>query len=96
MIQISNETQLKEALNNDGAVFVLKHSTTCPISQAAFEEYEKFSNENPNLNCYFLTVQDAILLLKSIMLNMNLLKHFFSRMLMSIGMHLIGKLQVRL
>jgi bacillithiol system protein YtxJ len=59
MKQISDETELQEVLSNDGAVFVLKHSTTCPISQAAFEEYEKFSNDHPNINCYFLTVQDA-------------------------------------
>ncbi|WP_442595533.1 bacillithiol system redox-active protein YtxJ [Neobacillus sp. D3-1R] len=59
MKQINNETQLTEALNNEGLVFVLKHSTTCPISQAAFEEYQKFSQEHPELDCYFLTVQDA-------------------------------------
>ncbi|MHC0037335.1 bacillithiol system redox-active protein YtxJ [Pseudoneobacillus sp. C159] len=62
MKQIHHETQLKEVLNQGGAVFVLKHSTTCPISQAAFGEYEKFSNENAEIKCYYLTVQDARLL----------------------------------
>jgi bacillithiol system protein YtxJ len=59
MIQINSEEQLKDALNSNDNVFVLKHSTTCPISQAAFGEYEKFSEEHPELSCYFLTVQDA-------------------------------------
>jgi bacillithiol system protein YtxJ len=59
MKQIINETQLKDALNSDNLVFVLKHSTTCPISHAAFEEFGKFSLEHPELECYFLTVQDS-------------------------------------
>jgi bacillithiol system protein YtxJ len=59
MKQINSEEQLKNALSNDGLVFLLKHSTTCPISQAAFGEYEKFSETHPDVNCYFLTVQDA-------------------------------------
>lgn len=59
MKQINNETQLSDALNSDALVFILKHSITCPISQAAFEEYQKFSQDHPDINCYFLTVQDA-------------------------------------
>jgi bacillithiol system protein YtxJ len=59
MKQIHQETELREALNHAGPVFIMKHSTTCPVSQAAFTEYEKFSNENPESNCYFLTVQNA-------------------------------------
>lgn len=59
MIQINNQAEFVEAIKGEGLVFVLKHSTTCPISQAAYGEYEKFSNEHPEHNCYFLTVQDA-------------------------------------
>lgn len=59
MKQINNQSELVEAINGEGVVFVLKHSTTCPISQAAYGEYDKFSNEHPEQNCYFLTVQDA-------------------------------------
>lgn len=59
MKQINSTGQLSEAINGEGLVFVLKHSTTCPISQAAFGEYEKFTQEHPEANCYFLTVQDA-------------------------------------
>lgn len=59
MIQINNQAEFVEAIKGEGLVFVLKHSTTCPISQAAYGEYEKFSNEHPEHKCYFLTVQDA-------------------------------------
>jgi bacillithiol system protein YtxJ len=38
--------------------FFVKHSLTCPISQAAFEEYEKYSS-NSKIPCYFLAVQEA-------------------------------------
>lgn len=59
MKQINNETQLTEAINSADLVFVLKHSTTCPISQAAYEEYEQFANNHSDVACFFLTVQDA-------------------------------------
>ncbi|WP_200792881.1 bacillithiol system redox-active protein YtxJ [Bacillus massilinigeriensis] len=42
-------------------LFLLKHSLTCPISQSAFEEMEKFSGL-PEVNCYYLAVQEARLL----------------------------------
>jgi bacillithiol system protein YtxJ len=59
MKQINNQTDFLEAIKGEDLVFVLKHSTTCPISQAAYGEYEKFSQDHPEQNCYFLTVQDA-------------------------------------
>lgn len=59
MKQIHSIEQLSEAINDKGLVFVLKHSSTCPISHAAFGEYEKFTLEQPNSDCFFLTVQDA-------------------------------------
>ncbi|WNS74629.1 bacillithiol system redox-active protein YtxJ [Bacillus sp. DTU_2020_1000418_1_SI_GHA_SEK_038] len=37
---------------------VLKHSSTCPISQAAYEEYESFASEHENLPIYYLIVQE--------------------------------------
>lgn len=59
MKQINSDSQLIEAIKGEGLIFILKHSTTCPISHAAFLEYEKFSKEHTELSCYFLTVQDA-------------------------------------
>ncbi|MBB4824593.1 bacillithiol system protein YtxJ [Sporosarcina luteola] len=40
----------------EGAVFILKHSSTCPVSAAGFREFERFDTDIPK---YFLTVQTA-------------------------------------
>ena len=37
---------------------MLKHSTTCPISSAGYDEFAKFEN-NGNDHLYYLTVQDS-------------------------------------
>ncbi|HLO12031.1 MAG TPA: bacillithiol system redox-active protein YtxJ [Pseudoneobacillus sp.] len=59
MKQINSDSQLNEVIKGEGLVFVLKHSSTCPISQAAFTEYEKFAQGHSDLDCYYLIVQDA-------------------------------------
>lgn len=38
---------------------VFKASTTCNISQDAFREFEAFMSNNPNINSYYLYVQEA-------------------------------------
>lgn len=44
---------------DEGELFLLfKHSSTCPISQAAYEEYETFANENEIVKTYYLVVQE--------------------------------------
>lgn len=58
MDKIFSEDQLNQALEENNTLFLLKHSTTCPISQNAFEQYEKFSKEE-NVPCYYLYVQEA-------------------------------------
>ncbi|PLR83814.1 MULTISPECIES: bacillithiol system redox-active protein YtxJ [Bacillus] len=58
MNKINTVEQFDDAVNN-GAFLILKHSTTCPISQAAYEEFEKFTEDHPKVNSYYLTVQDA-------------------------------------
>ncbi|AKO94426.1 bacillithiol system redox-active protein YtxJ [Priestia filamentosa] len=58
MDKIFSEEQLNQALEENNTLFLLKHSTTCPISQNAFEQYEKFSKEE-NVPCYYLYVQEA-------------------------------------
>lgn len=42
--------------SKEGLALVLKHSTTCPISAAAYGEYNKFETDMPK---YFLKVQDS-------------------------------------
>lgn len=38
---------------------LIKHSLTCPISKAAFREYEKFVSNHPEVDTYYLYVQEA-------------------------------------
>ncbi|MDQ0156564.1 monothiol bacilliredoxin BrxC family protein [Robertmurraya andreesenii] len=40
MIKIESTEEFQQALKEDDHFFLLKHSLTCPISQAAYEEYE--------------------------------------------------------
>jgi bacillithiol system protein YtxJ len=42
----------------ESTFFLLKNSVTCPISQSAYEEYEKFA-EAQSQDFYYLNVQDA-------------------------------------
>jgi bacillithiol system protein YtxJ len=50
-----------EDVNNISATtyFILKNSTTCPISQAAFEEFEKFASDLSDEVFFYLNVQDT-------------------------------------
>ncbi|QED48967.1 bacillithiol system redox-active protein YtxJ [Cytobacillus dafuensis] len=50
--------EFDQTVQNAEQIMVLKHSSTCPISQAAFEEYESFASENKNLPIYYLIVQE--------------------------------------
>lgn len=59
MIKLNSEEEFNHALDKEEALFVLKHSITCPISQAAYKEYETFSTEQQAVPTYFLTVQEA-------------------------------------
>jgi bacillithiol system protein YtxJ len=51
--------QFTGLLENEQKFFLLKHSLTCPISHAAYQEYQKFADENQNVPVYFLAVQDS-------------------------------------
>lgn len=59
MEKLKSVEQFENAVAGQKGVLVLKHSLTCPISQAAFEEYHDFSGENPGVNMYYLAVQEA-------------------------------------
>lgn len=51
--------QFEEILNEKKTFLFVKHSLTCPISQSAFEEFEKFAEDYPSVATYYLYVQDA-------------------------------------
>ncbi|PWW26159.1 bacillithiol system protein YtxJ [Cytobacillus oceanisediminis] len=53
----SNEA-FDQAVKSGEQMLLLKHSSTCPVSGAAYEEYESFANEHKDLNIYYLVVQE--------------------------------------
>ncbi|MFE8703397.1 bacillithiol system redox-active protein YtxJ [Cytobacillus sp. FJAT-54145] len=59
MKKIDSVEQFDQAVNEGETIFILKHSLTCPISHAAYEEYEKFASEHLQNHTYYLAVQEA-------------------------------------
>lgn len=59
MNQLNTIEEFEQIVEKEKTVFVLKHSTTCPISQAAYEQYEKFTGEHNEIPAYVVTVQGA-------------------------------------
>ncbi|WP_315969839.1 bacillithiol system redox-active protein YtxJ [Bacillus testis] len=54
---IHTQQELEDQLKND-KVLIFKHSSTCPISAEAFVQYEKFTEEHPELTSLYLVVQE--------------------------------------
>lgn len=59
MKKISTIEEFDELLQTKQKFFMFKHSLTCPISYAAFEEYKEFINEHPEVTSFYLAVQEA-------------------------------------
>jgi len=57
--KIDTSSQLEDLLKKEDKFFLLKHSLTCPISHAAYQEYEKYAAENESVPTYYLAVQEA-------------------------------------
>jgi len=58
MQKIDSIEQFEQLVDSGETFFMLKHSTTCPISQAGYDEFAKYG-KNDDENLYFLTVQDS-------------------------------------
>lgn len=56
--KIETEEQLTKLLTND-TFLLFKHSLTCPVSAAAFDEYQSFISGKNDLKTAFLAVQEA-------------------------------------
>ncbi|MCB7159191.1 bacillithiol system redox-active protein YtxJ [Bacillus subtilis] len=56
---IQSEEEFKRIAEQEGVFVFLKHSTTCPISQAAFHEFGAFANQHEDVPAYYLQVQEA-------------------------------------
>ncbi|HZG60848.1 MAG TPA: bacillithiol system redox-active protein YtxJ [Anoxybacillus sp.] len=59
MEKIDSVEQFQEVLEKGKSFLFIKHSLTCPISQSAFEEYKKFAKAHPEIDTYYLYVQEA-------------------------------------
>jgi len=51
--------QFGQVLAEKQRFLLIKHSLTCPISRAAFDEYETFAADHPEMETYYLFVQEA-------------------------------------
>lgn len=58
MKKINSIEEFNQLAESDDLFFLVKHSLTCPISHAAFEEYNKFTGST-DVPCYYLAVQDS-------------------------------------
>ncbi|MBP3038896.1 bacillithiol system redox-active protein YtxJ [Bacillaceae bacterium Marseille-Q3522] len=59
MNTITSVEQFEKAIKENETVYIFKHSLTCPISAAAFEEYKNFSGDFNDTPVYYLAVQDS-------------------------------------
>lgn len=58
MEKIESVEEFDKLTESENPFFFMKHSLTCPVSQAAFDEYEKYAG-NSEVSCYYLAVQEA-------------------------------------
>lgn len=58
MKKFDSHEAFDQAVESGGQLLVLKHSSTCPVSGAAYEEYERFVKEHKDVNAYYLVVQE--------------------------------------
>ncbi|MDX8367492.1 bacillithiol system redox-active protein YtxJ [Cytobacillus sp. IB215665] len=58
-VKISSKEQFEKLINEHSKFLIMKHSLTCPISSSAFKEFEKYNNENEELQIFYLYVQES-------------------------------------
>ncbi len=56
---IESVDQFEELFQKHDEFLFIKNSLTCPISQAAFEEYQEFAEKHQDYPSYYLHVQDS-------------------------------------
>ncbi|WP_338472219.1 bacillithiol system redox-active protein YtxJ [Niallia sp. XMNu-256] len=56
--QLHSIEELHEFVGQPGKQFLFKHSTTCPISAKAFEEFKGFLSENPTSSAIVHVIED--------------------------------------
>jgi bacillithiol system protein YtxJ len=58
MQRINTIEQFEELINSNEKFIFLKHSTTCPISHAAYTEFLAFASSFEEIPTYYLHVQN--------------------------------------
>ena len=59
MKKIETHEQFNAIHEENDVYMLLKHSSTCPISQAGYEEFEKFVDDHSDIPTFYLVVQEA-------------------------------------
>ncbi|WP_110114145.1 bacillithiol system redox-active protein YtxJ [Bacillus sp. CGMCC 1.16541] len=59
MKKISTREEFNQIMEEHKKFLFLKHSVTCPISSAAFEEFKSYVEQSNVLPAYYLHVQEA-------------------------------------
>lgn len=58
LIRVQNLDELKQATADTQHFWLFKHSATCPVSAAAWNEYNEYCSLHPNQKFLFLVVQE--------------------------------------
>ncbi|MNM33439.1 hypothetical protein D3C81_440580 [compost metagenome] len=56
--QLHSEEELKQYISRSGKKLLFKHSTTCPISAKAYEEFQSYLKENETDAAVVLVIED--------------------------------------
>jgi bacillithiol system protein YtxJ len=59
MKKIESLEQFNAIYEENDVFMLLKHSSTCPVSQAGYEEFENFVEDHSHIPTYYLIVQEA-------------------------------------
>lgn len=57
-IKLSSIDQFEQVIEQNHDAFILKHSNTCPISESALDQFNKFLYER-DMDGYYVVVQEA-------------------------------------
>ncbi len=58
-VKVNTLEEFNEVVEKNDTFLLLKNSTTCPISHAAYEEFENFVADQNDVACFYLHVQEA-------------------------------------
>ncbi|WP_203333247.1 bacillithiol system redox-active protein YtxJ [Planococcus beigongshangi] len=58
LIRVQDLDSLKKAVENTQSFWLFKHSSTCPVSAAAWNEYNEYCSLHPNQLFLYLVVQE--------------------------------------